>query len=331
MRNGVRLAVEEANHSGGISGRAIDLMIEDDKGTPQGAQEADSRLIQQGAIAIIGHLTSNQSLAGYDLTEKNQIVLFSPTAATSNLTRKKDHFFRLFPTTDFMGSELARYIYNQRSLAKISIILDLDNDSYTVPFANAFEAALVKLGGKVTGKVEYRSSQSPDFSPLVKELIKPDTQGIFIIASSTVAPLIAQQIRLSGWAVPLFAAPWAQGDALIQNGGKAVEGLELILPYDLNDSAPALADFKSRYFKRYNENPTFSALFGYETFQVLLAALNKNGGSAADLAESLEKTGQINGLTGKIQLDAYGDVIRPLYIMAIQNGQFVTKLAMNQP
>ena len=329
MRNGVRMAVEEINAAGGIAGRMINLMIEDDGGIPQGAADADAKLIQQHAVAIIGHLTSNQTLAGYEVTEKNKTVLFSPTAATSYLTGKKDDFFRTFPTTDYLGREFARYIFSQRGLSKISIIYDLDNDSYTVPFAGAFEAALTQLGGKVPNTVTYRSAQTPDLARLVDELIAANAQGVFMISSSTFAPLIAQKIRLQNWNVPLFAAPWSQGDVLIQNGGKAVNELELILPYDLNDQSGKLTAFKKSFLSRYNESPPFSAMFGYETTQILCEALKKTGGNAGGLSEALSKIGSFEGLVGPIQLDEFGDVIRTLYIVQIQNGEFVTKLRLS--
>jgi len=326
MRNGARMAVEEINQAGGVGGRKIELLIEDDGGVPEGAAQADQRLIQQQVVAIVGHLTSNQTLAGYAVTETSQTVLFSPTAATSALTGKKDHFFRLFPTTDRLGTEFARYIYQERKLVRVAIIYDLDNNSYTEPFAGAFEKKLAALGGTVPIQVQYQSSKSPDIREFVEQMRATEADGVFMISSSTFAPLIAQEIRLQNWDVALFAAPWAQGDALIQFGGMAVEGMELILPYDINDPSPKLMAFKERYRARYNEPPTFSAMFGYETLQVLAAGLAKTSGRAQGLSEALAAIGSYPGLSGPVRLDEFGDVIRPLYIIAIQDNQFITKL-----
>ena len=136
--------------------------------------------------------------------------------------------------------------------------------------------------------------------------------------------MIAQQIRLKGWPVPLFAAPWAQGENLLQIGGKAVEGMEIIIPFDINNPSPALRAFKTRYQARFAHPPVFTAMYGYETMQMLAIALEKTGGKATGLPQTLLELGDFEGLTGPIRLDEYGDALRPLYIQRIHAGKFET-------
>ncbi|CAG0964133.1 partial Leucine-, isoleucine-, valine-, threonine-, and alanine-binding protein, partial [Anaerolineae bacterium] len=94
-RNGVQLAVEEINAAGGIAGRPIELIVQDDLGTPEGAQAADRELIGAGVVAIVGHATSAQTISGLAVTNPARIVMLSPTATTPELSGLDDYFFRI--------------------------------------------------------------------------------------------------------------------------------------------------------------------------------------------------------------------------------------------
>ncbi len=89
LRDGVQLAVDDINASGGIKGRPVELLIEDDLGTPEGAKAAENKLIDAGVVAIVGHLTSGQTAAGYQVATERKTVLISATAVDRNLDRDR--------------------------------------------------------------------------------------------------------------------------------------------------------------------------------------------------------------------------------------------------
>jgi branched-chain amino acid transport system substrate-binding protein len=324
LRNSVQMAVDEINLAGGIDGRRIELKIEDDLGTPEGARVAENRLIDSGVVAVIGHYTSNQTLEGYAVTQQRGTILISGTASTSLLSGKKDLFFRSVVATDTMGQGFAYYIRQQRGLARIAILYDQDNNTYAEPMSQAFSETFRSLGGNIVDQVKFSAAAAPDFAPLVKNLKTAQPDGILLIASPTNSAVIAQVIYLSGWRIPLFSSSWGQGDALIQNGGDAVEDMEIIIAIDINDPASELRDFKTRYQKLFSRPPIFTAIEGYETMQILATALKKTGGEANGLAEALMGLKNFQGLTGSIRLNEYGDAIRPLYIQKVHNRSFET-------
>lgn len=324
LRNSVQMAVDEINLAGGIAGRRIELKIEDDLGTPEGARAAENRLIDSGVVAVIGHYTSNQTLEGYAVTQQRGTILISGTASTSLLSEKKDLFFRSVVATDTMGQGFAYYIRQQRALSRIAILYDQDNHTYAEPMSQAFSETFHKLGGNIVSQVKFSAAASPDFAPLVNSLRDAQPDGILLIASPTNSAVIAQIIYLSGWRIPLFSSSWGQGDALIQNGGDAVEGMEIIIAIDINDPAPELRDFKTRYQKLFSRPPIFTAIEGYETMHILATALKKTGGEANGLAEALMGIKNFQGLTGPIRLNEYGDAIRPLYIQKVHARSFET-------
>lgn len=333
LLNGVQMAVEEINESGGINGRSLELLFEDDFGTPQGAKDAENKLIDQGAIAIIGHVTSDQTLAGYEVAEQREVLLISATAATSELTGKDDYFYRTVVSTDAMGSGFATYIHNDKKIDSIAIVYDEDNKSYSEPLVNSFVSTFQRLSGKITTTIKFSSSQSPDYSIPVEKLKETSTDAVFIIASPYDTALIVQSIDLQTWSPALFTSSWAQGDTLFQTGGKTLEGMEAFIGLDVNDQNPELVKFKTDYKLEFLSDPIFTAMEGYETMQLLAKALIKTNGTPENLGSELVGIQDFVGLTGPVKLDAFGDVLRPLVIQKINGGKFVTikKLDVSQP
>jgi len=323
------MAVDDINASGGINGRQIKLLVEDDMGTPDGARAAEKKLADSGVVAVIGHYTSDQTLAGLEVSSSKGILMLSATASTSVLTGKKDLFFRTVASTQSLGQGFAQYVCQTLGVPSIAIIYDRDNASYSMPMMEAFTDKFSTFGCKVYSQVEFSSTTSPDFSPLVDKLITPKPDAVFIIASPADAAVIAQIINLKHSDVRKFASSTAQSNILIQNGGKTVEGMEIIIAFDVNNPSSALQEFKSNFQKRYAVAPIFSAMEGYETMQMLAAALKKTGGESKGLSDALLSLNDFQGLTGSIRLDQYGDAIRPLYILRVNQGHFETVKTLN--
>lgn len=322
-RNGVQMALEEINAAGGVAGRPIELIVRDDLGTPEGAQAADRELIEAGVVAIIGHATSAQTIAGLAVTNPARVVMLSPTASTPELSGLDDYFFRLIYSLVDRAHALAQHIYLGRQITRIAVIYDADNTAYSKPYADAFAGQYQSLGGKLVAEADFSSKAQPDFTPLVAQLRASNPDGLLIIASDIDTALIAQRIRLMDWPLPLFTSAWAQTETLINNGGQAVEGLEIEIANASNDQSPDYVAFKGRYQARFGQSPSFGATSGYEAAQVVAAALLKTGGKADGLAQALVGIKDFKGLSDTFSFDRNGDVSRPFHLGAIRDGNYV--------
>ena len=147
-RNGVLLAIEAINTSGGIDGRPLKLMAEDDGNTPEGAVAADKKLIDAGVVAISGHMTSSQTLAAMPFITKSNTVLISPTASTPLLSKKVDSFFRVMVENTAHGTELAEYARSALDINTVITIADLDNKGYSLTFTKSFSRSEERRVGK---------------------------------------------------------------------------------------------------------------------------------------------------------------------------------------
>jgi branched-chain amino acid transport system substrate-binding protein len=150
-----------------------------------------------------------------------------------------------------------------------------------------------------------------------------------IVASAYDAAVIAQKARIAGLRVPLYCAGWAMTSMLIENGGKAVEGAQFVSGFDQRSQRPEFLEFKKRYRERFDADPDVMATTSYEATHVLAAALEKTGGGIEGLREALPGT-SIRGTHAPVSIDACGDGVRPLYLVAVKDGLFVTEGTVSQ-
>ncbi len=349
-RNGVQLAVEGINAAGGIAGRPIELLVRDDLGTPEGARAADRALIEAGVVAIIGHMTSGQTVAAIPIINEEEVVLLSPTTSTYALSDLDDYFFRVNPDNLAEARILAQHVCGELGLSRVAGIYDVDNAAYTQTFWSAFVETCQALGQQAVTEVAFSAAGTMDLAPLVSELELHHPDAVIIMAAAWDTALIAQRIRLQDWQVPLFATGWSHTETLLQNGGRAIEGMEMIMSFDLDyqadaptlldedcateslplSSSNALQAFKTCYQQRFGQAPIFASAQAYEAMMVLAEALKETRGNAQGLPEALTGIKNYAGLNTRLSLDEYGDVIRPQFLVTVRDGEFVT-LGMVEP
>ena len=182
-RNGASLAVEDSNARGGVAGRPLKLLSRDDGDTPQTAVDADTALLKAGVVAIVGHMTSSQTLAALPTVAAAGRVMISPTTATPELSGKNDLFFRVIPSNESWGLALGAYAA-RRGLTKVCVIADLDNASYVESFNAAFERAFGDAGCEIVCRFPFSSKQGPDWGALLELAATSRAQGIVATAAA---------------------------------------------------------------------------------------------------------------------------------------------------
>lgn len=322
-RNGAQLAVEKINSAGGITGHKIELIIRDDFGVPEKAKLVDGELIKEGVVAIIGHSTSAQTMAGLKVTNSAGVVMISPTVSTPELSGIDDYFFRVQPSFKNSSQNFAKYIYHHDGINRMAIIYDKDNLAYSKTYSTIFADKFQSLGGNITNEISFSSATQPDFSQMLSKLRETKAEGLFIVASDMDTALIAQKVRLMDWQIPMFASAWAQTETFVSNGGQAVEGMKIEQAYDLTSQSPAFIDFKSRYKARFGNDPSFGAAYSYEAILVMAEALKKTNVNKNGLKQALLEIKNFKGLKDNFSFDRFGDVERPWYLNTIHNGKYV--------
>lgn len=320
-RNGATLAVEDINARGGVAGRPLRLLARDDGDTPQTAVDADTALLKAGVVAIIGHMTSSQTLAALPTTMAAGRVMVSPTTATPALSGKKDLFFRVIPANEAWGFVLGAYAA-RRGMARVCIIGDADNASYVDSFNAAFEQAFGNAGGEIVCRFPFSSKGEPDWGALLTQAVTSRAQAIVATASARDVADLAQTMTARNERLPLLCPTWPYTREILSIGGRSVDGIVFAASYTEENNRPQFEDFRWRYRERFGGPANFAAAYGYEAVTLLAAALLRTDGRAEGLAEALTATGELPGIMSPFQLDAFGDVSRETFLVTIKDGRF---------
>lgn len=318
-KNGVILAIEEANASGGVKGRQIDLVALDDKNSSEIAQQANQELIRKNPAVIIGHITSAMSVAGVNAVNGTDTLLISPTTRTTKLVNIDDNFFSIMAPLDSATLLQARHV-RSLGLKKIAAVYDTENLDYTEDWVTQFERNFSGYSGTSVSRWKLQSSDRAAFSSIISQIVAQNPDGILIAAGAIDAALLCQLIRKSS-SVPVFLASWAMTKDFINHGGTAAEGVYFSNPVDDEDSFPAYREFRRRYENRFGGQPDFVASYAYETTQVVLSALNRQDDSGKLKKSSLQGMSWF-GLWGTASFNQFGDAVRENYIIKVVNGSF---------
>src|SRR4030065_443545 len=152
---GIQMAVEKINQEGGLLGKKVVVIVEDDQGKPEEAAMAVKKLINQDkVIAIIGEVASSRSLAGAPICQADSIPMISPASTNPKVTEVGDYIFRVCFLDPFQGEVMAKFCWNTLKVKTAAILTDVKND-YSVGLPEYFKKTFQQLGGKVVAEESY--------------------------------------------------------------------------------------------------------------------------------------------------------------------------------
>lgn len=327
-RNGALLAVEQVNKSGGIAGRPAELIVKDDKQDKDTALEADRALIEEGVVAIIGHMTSAMSMAAVPLMNRKRVLMVSPTTSTNALKGIDDYFVRVMPPNSAETDHLAQYAVREMGVRDIAAIYGLANRLYTEMFLKHFKRAFENLGGRIVLTRSLGVGERDDFDEVAASLVGPDPDAILIVAGALDAAMICQRIRILGSDAPILSCGWAMTDDFIEQGGPTVEGVVFSQLIDANSREKSYLAFKEAFESRFGHPPDFAACHGYEAARMILDALEHNPDAKALKATILGQK-RCYSVQGDFRLDPYGDPQRKRHLIRVRGGKFHSESASN--
>ena len=321
-RNGAALAIEMRNKSGGVNGRMVELIVEDDHQDPEIAKQAVTRLIERKVEAIIGPMTSTIAMATVPLVNAAGMTMISPTVTTSMLSGVDDYFLRVIaPTTDY-ARKGAEFHFTRQGHRRIAAIYDLRNSAYTENWLADYRSAFTALGGEIITTKSYESGDETDFALMAEHLLADPPDAVLIIANSVDTAMLAQQLHKRDPAVHITASEWAATERLTELGGKAIEGMAIAQFLDRESKQPAYVAFRNAYVERFSLEPGFAGITGFDAANVLLDALaDKREGQS--LKQAILTRAVFPGAQSEIRFDATGDASRETYMTVIRNGTFV--------
>jgi len=325
-RDGAVLAVEHVNARGGVDGRSLRLEIEDDAFDPALARDAVIHLKAQGAAAIVGPFASAVTRSLVDKAQELGVLVVSPTVSSDDFNAQDDLFLRVIPAADSFATALGSYCGATRALKTVSLLADKANASYSDGVIRSFSRGFLASGGRDVAVIEYDSRQSPSLQELAARALASRPDGVMLVSSPLDTALMCQRLRIIEPGIPVFSSAWGMSGEMVQSGGRAVEGIVSVVPFNPDSRDPAYLDFVAAFTERFGKSPDFSSMFNYEAVMLLVSALESDSGARGEALKRIildRKT--YRGLQGEYTLDGFGDVSRPIYLLTVADGRLRLK------
>ena len=320
-RNGLILAVEQRNQAGGIHGRTIEIVVQDDGQDPAKALVAINALVAAKVDAVVGPFTSSMAAVVVPVINQARTATISPTVTSGDFVGMDDYFIRINRSTRDNAIDYAHLLY-QRGLRRVAAAYDARNRSYSDSWRKEFRTAFTGRGGQLVAEVAFESQADAGFGNVVQDLLAAQPDGLLFIASAIDVGRLAQQAEKRAPGIPTSASEWASSESLIELGGRAVEGLLIAQSYNRDDDSARYQRFHCDYLARFAREPGYSSVAAYDAATVLLQALERQQ-RGETLRQAILQYGPFEGLQQSIQFDRFGDTPRKVFFTEVHNGKFV--------
>lgn len=278
-RNGLQMRVDEINEAGGLRGRKLRLVVEDNGYDPKKALLAAQKLSSDDKVfAILSHIGTAANMAAMPIQFERNVINFVPLTGARQMF---DPFHRLkfafaTPYYDQMRVMLPQLV-KEKGAKKVGVIYQ--DDEYGLEVLRGAETGLKGIGMQVVEKTSFKRGAT-DFSSQMAKLSAAGCDLVVLgtIIRETVGSMAeARKIGFN----PIFVGPSALYSHLVHAlGGKAVEGLygihTVAHPYADEESKPVAA-WAARYKARFNEDPTVFSVYGYAAMDMFAKAADKAG------------------------------------------------------
>src|SRR5271167_4594328 len=319
---GAKIALERVNKAGGVLGKQVELITEDDQTTNPGAVLAFSKLAAQpDIVAFLGSIRSTQNHAiAPDILKTGKPVCFGGTDPA--LTKMGNPWLIRFRPNDSYSSR-AIASYGVETLGKKNWAIVHSTDAFGTSGFKALAASLEKLDAKVALDQGY-PNQSQDFTPVV---LAVKSSGADVIASYTAfdndIAIFARQLRQLAVTLPWVGSAGIATAGAVKLAGPALWGTYGIADYAV-DSSPEAKEFAKLYSAVSNAPPDLYSAWTYDAIGVLSAAINKAGSTEPDkIRAAILSTKGYKGAEGEYNFDQFGDGLHGYNIVRNEKGVIV--------
>lgn len=316
-KNGIELAVDEINKNGGVNGKKMELVIEDDQGKPEQAKTVVSKLINQDKVnVVLGEVASTNSLAAAPVAQEAKIPMITPSSTNPKVTEIGDYIFRVCFIDPFQGGVAATFAATELKAKTAAIFGDVQSD-YSKGLTNFFEQEFTKQGGKVIDKQAYTQNDA-DFKSQLTNIRQKNPDVIYVPGYYGEVGIIAKQARELGMNQPILGGDGWDAPEIWNLGGESLKNTYITNHYSMENPAPEIQSFVKAYEAKYSVKPDSLAALAYDAANILADSLKRAGGTdPAKLRDAIAATKDFKGVTGSISLNAERNAVKPAVILEL--------------
>lgn len=320
--NAAKIVIEEANAKGGVLGKKIELVSQDDQCKPELATNAATKLISDKVVAIMGPICSGATNASLPMYESANIISISPTATTPALTLEGKHplFLRTVANDNAQAQLTSSYIIEVLKAKKVAYLHD--NGEYGKGFAQQNRTILEKAGVE-TVLFEAVTPDAVDFSAVVRKLRRAKADVLIFGGYQNTASKLVQQMRRDRVKTPLIGPDGVKDETFLKMTGKDSEGVMASYPKDTSTLA-MYKHAREAHVKQFGSEPGFGYYNAYAATQALIKAIEVAGSTETDKIMAALKSTEVDTPLGKMSFNKAGDATGlGLSVYVVKDGKFV--------
>ena len=318
--NGIKMAAEEVNAAGGINGKQIELLVQDDRSDAQEAATIVTKFVTQDQVhAVLGEVASSRSSAAAPIAQNAKIPMLTPSSTNPEVTKKGDFIFRSCFIDPVQGAAIAQFAAKTLNAKTAALMVDRKND-YSTGLEEVINDTFTRMGGKIVATQSYQEGDQ-DFNAQLTSLKGANPEVIFVPGYYNDVGLIAKQARDKGITVPLVGGDGWDSTQLYAIGGTALNGSFFTNHYSPYDTDPKVQKFVNGYKAKYGGVPDALAATAYDAAHIMFDAIKRSKSlTGSDIRDSLAATKDYPGVTGTVTFNANRDAVKPIVMIEIKDG-----------
>ena len=322
VNKGTLLAIEESNAAGGVLGRTLELITEDDQSKPGESATVVKKLISRDKVVVIlGEITSGRTLEAAPIAQAAKIPLISPGATNVEVTAKGNYIFRICFIDDFQGTVMAKFARETLKLKRVAILSSVSS-AQSVGLAKYFRERFTSASTAIAAEQKYSEGEK-DFRAQLTAIKAAGADGIFVPGYYAEAALICKQARDLGLTIPLLGVDGWESPDLLAIAGAAAEGCYLSTHFSPESKAPVVVAFNERYQKRWGLSANALSVLGYDATMLAIDAIRRAGSTdGAKIRDALAATKDYPAVTGAITFDTNRNPTKNAVVLTVKNGTF---------
>lgn len=272
-KKGMEMAIDELNAKGGILGKKVEGIYEDNKGESSEIANITTKYITKDkVVALVGDPCTGLTKVAADIAQQNKIVIFSAGATGAGVVEIGDYVFRNTLLDTVAAPAVVDWMINKKGWKNLAVITS-GNNGYSTALTPIFKQAILAKGGNIVSEDNINDGET-DFTAQVTKLKGAGADALVFTGYYTEAALLMNQAKQKGLDITLVGGDGLYGQDLVKLGGDAVqEKVIFYAGFSTDQPSAETAKFLEAYRAKYNEDPDMFSAQYYDAVMILAKAM----------------------------------------------------------